>query len=92
MSETIQQLVSALNHNADLLERRLEEGIYLHHQREPSETWAITHSLGSLRPLIETYDVAGRRIGHSVNRETQTFDFAEIAFAIPIAGTAILRF
>ena len=93
MSEqTMQELISAINHNADLLEQHLTEGVYVHHQNEPSKVWSVTHSLGSLRPLIETYDSYGNRIGHSVNRATQTFQFTEIVFEIPVSGIAIVRF
>jgi DNA-binding IclR family transcriptional regulator len=93
MSEpTNKQLAEAINHNADLLAKHLKEGVYVHRQETPSKIWAVQHSLGSRRPLIETYDSAGNRIGHGVNRETQTFDYAEMTFAVPISGTAILRF
>ena len=93
MSEpTNQQLIEAINHNADLLERHLGEGVFVHRQTTPSTTWAINHSLGSLRPLIETYDSNGHRIGHAVNRKSQTFDYSEIVFVVPVAGTAIFRF
>ena len=93
MSENvIQNLIDAVNHNADLLERHLGEGVYVHRQTEPSKVWAIHHNLGSLRPLIETYDSTGNKIGHGVNRESQTFDFCAIIFAVPMCGTAILRF
>ncbi len=93
MSEpTVKQLADAINHNADLLEKHLSEGVYVHRQIEPSCVWAVQHKLGSLRPLIETYDSAGNRIGHGVNRENQSFDDCEIVFAIPMSGVAILRF
>jgi len=93
MSEpTNRQLADAINHNAGLLETHLGEGVYVHHQVQPSPTWEVTHSLGSLRPLIETYDSNGHRIGHAVNRKSQTFDYCEIVFAVPLAGAAILRF
>jgi len=93
MSEpTNQQLIEAINHNADLLERHLGEGVFVHRQTTPSTTWAINHSLGSLRPLIETYDSNGNLIGHAVNRKSQTFDYSEIVFVVPVAGTAIFRF
>jgi hypothetical protein len=93
MSESmIQELVSAINHNANLLEQHLTEGVYVHHQDEPSKIWTVTHSLGSLHPLIETYDSYGNHIGHSVNRVTQTFSFTEIVFEIPVSGIAIVRF
>ncbi len=93
MSEpTVQNIIDAVNHNADLLERHLGEGVYVHQQNEPSTVWKVTHSLGSLRPFIETYDSSGNRIGHAVNRENQTFAYAEIVFAIPMSGVAILRF
>ena len=88
----MQELISAINHNADLLEQHLTEGVYVHHQNEPSMIWSVTHSLGSLRPLIETYDSHGNRIGHSVNRVTQTLNFTEIVFEIPVSGIAIVRF
>jgi hypothetical protein len=88
----MQELISAINHNADLLEQHLREGVYVHRQKEPSKVWTVTHSLGSLRPLIETYDSHGNRIGHSVNRVTQTFQFTEIVFEIPVSGIAIFRF
>ena len=89
---TVQNLIDAINHNADLLEKHLAEGVYVHRQSEPSKVWAVHHRLGSLRPLIETYDMAGNLIGHGVNRENQSFDYAEILFAIPMSGVAILRF
>ena len=89
---TNQQLIEAINHNADLLERHLGEGVFVHRQTTPSKTWAVTHSLGSLRPLIETYDSNGNRIGHTVNRKSQTFNYSEIVFNVPVSGTAILRF
>ncbi len=89
---TLQNIVDAVNHNADLLQKHLGEGVYVHRQAEPSKAWRIDHKLGSLRPLIETYDTNGSRIGHGVNRQTQTFDFCEVAFMIPVSGTAILRF
>jgi len=89
---TVKQLAGAINHNANLLEKHLGEGVYVHKQPTPSKTWPVTHSLGSLRPLIETYDSNGNRIGHAVNRESQTFDYCAIVFAIPVSGTAILRF
>jgi hypothetical protein len=89
---TMRELMSAINHNADLLEQHLMEGVYVHHQEEPSKIWTVTHSLGSLRPLIETYDSHGNRIGHSVNRATQTFNFTEIVFEIPVSGIAVFRF
>jgi len=93
MSEpTTRQLVDAINHNADLLEKHLNEGVYVHRQPKPQATWKVTHSLGSLRPLIETYDKAGNLIGHGVNRKTQTLEFCEIIFGFPVAGTAILRY
>ena len=93
MSEpTIKQLADTINHNADLLEKHLGEGVYVHSQTVPSKTWSVTHSLGSLRPLIETYDSSGNRIGHAVNRQSQTFDYCAIVFAIPMSGTAIIRF
>ena len=86
------QLIDAINHNADLLEAHLRDGVFVHRQTVPSKTWAVPHSLGSLRPLIETYDTTGNRIGHSVNRESQTFGYCEVVFAIPMSGTAIVRF
>lgn len=93
MSETtIHNLIDAINHNADLLEKHLGEGVYVHRQNEPSKVWAINHKLGSLRPLIETYDSAGNLIGHGVNRENQTFKFCEVIFAVPMSGVAIVRF
>jgi len=93
MSEpTLSKLAEAINHNADLLEKHLGEGVYVHRQETPSAAWKITHSLGSLRPLIETYDMTGNRIGHSVNRKSQTFHYCEVVFAIPMSGVAIIRF
>ena len=93
MSEpTLSKLADAINHNADLLEKHLDEGVYVHKQTTSSKTWKVTHSLGSLRPLIETYDSSGNKIGHAVNRKSQTFDYCQIVFAVPVAGTAILRF
>ena len=89
---TRQNLVGAINHNADLLEKHLSEGVFVHRQESPSQTWKVEHSLGSLRPLIETYDSNGNRIGHGINRKSQTHDFCEVVFSVPIAGTAILRF
>ncbi len=89
---TNKQLADAINHNADLLEKHLSEGVYVHRQDTPSKVWAVRHALGSLRPLIETYDSGGNLIGHAVNRKTQTFDSCEIVFAIPMSGVAILRF
>jgi len=85
-------LADAINHNADLLERHLGEGVYVHRQETPSTTWAVKHNLSSRRPLIETYDTNGNQIGHGVNRETQTFDFCNITFAVAVAGTAIVRY
>jgi hypothetical protein len=90
--QTLKQIIGAVNHNADLLEKHLNEGVYVHRQDEPSCIWQVNHSLGSLRPLIETYDSSGNRIGHSANRDSQTFHFTEITFAVPMSGTAILRF
>ena len=93
MSEpTNKQLADAINHNANLLEKHLTEGVFVHQQTTPFKIWQITHSLGSLRPLIETYDSAGNKIGHSVNRQSQTFEYCELVFAVPMSGTAILRF
>ena len=89
---TNQQLAEAINHNADLLEKHLGEGVFVHRQTTPSQTWAVTHSLGSLRPHIETYDSTGNLIGHGVNRKSQTLGYCEIVFAIPMSGTAIARF
>ena len=89
---TLKSIIDAVNHNADLLEQHLGEGVYVHRQEEPSCVWRVNHKLGSMRPLIEVYDSAGNRIGHGVNRSTQTFEFCEITFAVPISGTAILRF
>jgi hypothetical protein len=85
-------LAGAINHNADLLEQHLIEGTYVHRQETPSMTWAVKHGLGSRRPLIETYDVTGNKIGHGVNRDTQTYDTCDITFAIPMSGVAILRY
>ena len=84
-------LAGAINHNADLLEQHLAGGVHVHKQETPSTTWAVRHSLGSLRPLIETYDATGNKIGHAVNRDTQTFEFCEVTFTIPMSGVAILR-
>ena len=92
MEPTIKQLADAINHNADLLEKHLGEGVFVHRQTTPSKTWQVDHKLGSLRPLIETYDSAGNKIGHAVNRKTQTFDYCEVVFIVPMSGTAILRF
>jgi len=89
---TNRQFIDAINHNADLLEKHLGEGVFVHRQTMPSTTWAISHSLGSLRPLIETYDSNGNRIGHAVNRQTQTLDYCDVVFVIPVSGTAIIRF
>jgi hypothetical protein len=89
---TNQQLAEAINHNADLLAKHLGEGVFVHRQTLPSKTWAVTHSLGSLRPLIETYDSNGNRIGHAVNRKSQTLSYCEIIFAVSVSGTAIVRF
>jgi len=85
-------LADAINHNADLLVKLVGDGIYVHKQETPSTTWAVKHDLGSRRPLIETYDATGNKIGHGVNRDTQTFEFCEIVFAIAMAGTAIVRY
>ena len=85
-------LAGAINHNADLLEKHLGEGVYVHQQQTPSMVWKVNHSLGSLRPLIETYDTTGNLIGHNVNRESQTFHDCEVVFAIPMSGVAIVRF
>jgi hypothetical protein len=93
MSETIiQNIIGAINHNADLLEKHLGEGVFVHRQPEPAKIWAVNHRLGSLRPLIETYDLTGNRIDHGVNRENQSFEYVEIVYAIPVSGVAILRF
>ncbi|MDR2763118.1 MAG: hypothetical protein LBB88_10980 [Planctomycetaceae bacterium] len=93
MDESIlTRIISTINHNADLLERHLNEGVYVHYQQEPSTSWSVTHSLGSLRPLIEVYDSNGNRIGFAVNRQTQTLTFAEINFAIAVSGVAIFRY
>ncbi len=93
MSEpTSKQLAEAINRNADLLQKHLGEGVYVHRQDIPSKVWAVHHKLGSLRPLIETYDSGGNLIGHAVNHQTQTFEFSEVTFAIPMSGVAILRF
>ena len=93
MSEaTIKQLAEAINHNADLLEKHLGEGVFVHRQTAASKSWKVDHKLGSLRPLIETYDSTGNRIGHGVNRQTQTFEYCEVVFAVAMSGTAILRF
>jgi hypothetical protein len=89
---TLEEIISAVNHNADLLERHLAGGVYVYRQNEPARIWSVKHSLGSLRPYIETYDETGNLIGHGVNRRTQTFNFTEITFAVPIAGAAIIRF
>ncbi len=88
----MQDIIAAVNHNADLLEQHLTEGVFVHKQEEPSKIWQVTHHLGSLRPLIETYDSHGNRIGHAVNRKSQTYDECEIVFIVPMSGTAILRF
>ena len=85
-------LADAINHNAGLLEKHLGEGVYVHKQETPSTSWAIWHHLDSRRPLIETYDTNGNQIGHGVNRGTQTFDYSEVVFAIPMAGVAIVRY
>ena len=89
---TIKQLADAINHNADLLKKHLSDGVYVHRQEVPSKIWTIQHKLGSLRPLIETYDFNGNLIGHGVNRQTQTLDYCEVVFVISVSGTAILRF
>jgi hypothetical protein len=89
---TVKQLAEAINHNADLLEQHLGDGVFVHRQQTPSKIWKVEHKLGSLRPLIETYDSGGNKIGHAVNRETQTFNFTEIVFVVPVSGTAIIRF
>ncbi len=89
---TNKQLAEAINRNADLLQKHLGDGVYVHRQQTPSTTWKVTHKLGSLRPLIETYDSGGNLIGHAVNRQTQTLDFSEVTFAIPMSGFAIIRF
>lgn len=89
---TNKQLAEAINRNADLLEIHLGEGVFVHRQASPSKTWKVTHKLGSFRPLIETYDSNGNRIGHAVNRQTQTLEYCEIVFVVPMSGTAILRF
>jgi hypothetical protein len=89
---TTKQLADTINHNADLLEQHLGEGVFVHSQTTPSKAWKVSHSLGSLRPLIETYDSGGNRIGHAVNRASQTFTYCEIVFSVPVSGTAILRF
>jgi hypothetical protein len=91
-NSTKKQIADAINYNADLLEKHLGDGVFVHRQPSPSKTWKVTHLLGSLRPLIETYDSGGNRIGHGVNRESQTFDYSEIVFVVPMSGTAILRF
>ena len=85
-------LTGAINHNADILENHLVGGVHVHKQETPSTSWAVKHCLGSRRPLIETYDPTGNRIGHGVNRDTQTFDSCNITFAIPMSGVAILRY
>jgi len=85
-------LADVINHNADLLEKHLSEGVYVHRQQTPSAVWKVRHSLGSLRPLIETYDLTGNRIGHGVNRKSQTLGYSEIVFSIPMSGVAIIRF
>ena len=85
-------LAGAINHNADILEKHLSGGVHVHKQETPSTSWAVKHFLGSRRPLIETYDATGNRIGHGVNRDTQTFDSCNITFAIPMSGVAILRY
>jgi len=85
-------LAGAINHNADLLEQHLAGGVHVHKQETPSTTWAVRHSLGSLRPLIETYGATGNKIGHAVNWQTQTHDYCEVVFAISVSGVAILRY
>jgi len=89
---TTQQLADAINHNANLLEKHLGEGVFVHRQTTASKSWKVDHKLGSLRPLIETYDSAGNKIGHGVNRQTQTFEYCEIVFLVPMSGSAIIRF
>ncbi|MDR0390376.1 MAG: hypothetical protein LBH59_00590 [Planctomycetaceae bacterium] len=88
----LDEIISTINHNADLLERHLNGGVYIHQQHQSSTIWSVTHSLGSLCPLIEVYDSTGNRIGFSVNRQTQTLTFTEINFAIPVSGIAIFRY
>jgi hypothetical protein len=90
--KTLQNIIDAVNHNAELLEKHLGEGVYVHQQEEPSCVWRVNHKLGSLRPLIEVFDLNGNKIGHAVNSPTQTFEYCEITFAVPMNGTAILRF
>lgn len=93
MNESLyRQLAETINHNADLLIQHLDEGNFVHRQDEESQSWEISHNLGSLRPLIETYDTDGNKIGHGVNRATQTLQYVELTFAVPMSGTAILRF
>ncbi len=92
MEPTLKSLALAINHNADLLEKHFLGGVYVHEQTEPSTVWRIDHKLGSLRPLIETYDDNGNKIGHGVNRLTQTLEYCEVLFEIPMSGFAILRF
>ena len=89
---TLQNIINAVNHNAELLEKHLGEGVYVHRQNESSCVWKVNHKLGSLRPLIEVFDFNGNKIGHAVNRSTQTFEYCDITFAVPMNGTAILRF
>ncbi len=93
MSDSVlQNITDAVNHNAEVLEKHLGGGNFVHRQNEPSNVWRVEHKLGSLRPLIETYDSNGNRIGHGVDRKTQTFDYCSITFAIPVSGFAIIRF
>jgi hypothetical protein len=91
MTITNSQLARVINHNADLLDEHINKSVYVHRQTDPQAVWKVKHSLGSRRPLIETYDSGENRIGHGVNRKTQTHDTCDIVFALPMAGTAIIR-
>ncbi len=89
---TLQNIIDAVNHNADILEKHCLEGVCVHQQIKPAPIWTVHHGLGSRRPLIDVYDTNGNKVGHGVNRQSQTYDYCELTFVVPIAGYAILRY
>lgn len=62
---------------------------YTHTQGSASNTWTITHNLGTLYPSVQVYDTSNAIIGYDDAYAVNANTFV-IEFSIALAGTAVL--
>ena len=89
---TVQQLADAINHNADLLEKHFNEGVYVHNQTTAADVWNIQHNMGILYIKALFIDADGKEfVGVVYDYENSTVNMLRVLVGDPIAGRAIIN-